>query len=305
MNLKQSIPLIAAIGLGLVAAKIAHDMSAKKSAAPDIKTVEVVVAKAPIGPGTELTPELLDVTRIPGETMPAGAVASSESVLGRVTLAPLFAGQPVRGDYLAAKGTPAGLVSLVPAGMRAIAVDVNETSSVAGLIVPGCRVDIVSTLGQDNDHMYARTVAQDVQVVAVGQRLSAQRAEGEKDTGYHTVTLLATPHNAELIELAANTSRTRLVLRGVGDKGRTDSEGVSFAELRGHAQTEDSPAPVLSASLTGPTTRPSAAAEFPSSSRMHHSTEVIRAGAVSNVDFQFPAPTPNTVTNTDEGKFAN
>jgi len=31
---------------------------------------------------------------------------------------------------------------------------------------------------------------------------------------------------------------------------------------------------------------------------MHHTTEVIRAGAVSNVDFQFTAPTPNTVTDT-------
>jgi len=297
MNLKQSIPLIAAIGLGLVAAKIAHDVSAKKTAAPEIKTVDVVVAKGPIGPGTALTPELLDVTKIPGETLPPGAVASSDSLLGRVTLAPLFDGQPVRGDYLAPKGTPAGLVSLVPPGMRAISVDVNETSSVAGLIVPGCRVDIVSTLGTDNDHMVARTVAEDIPVVAVGQRLSAQRAEGDKDGSYHTITLLATPHNAELIVLAANTSRTRLVLRGVGDKARTDSEGVGFAELRGHAQTDDTPSPVLGSPLGGPTTHPAVAVEFPTP-RMHHTTEVIRAGAVSNVDFQFTAPTPNTVTDT-------
>jgi pilus assembly protein CpaB len=300
MNLKQSIPLIAAIGLGLVAAKIAHDMSAKKTAAPEIKTVDVVVAKGPIGPGTALTPEILDVTKIPGETLPPGAVASSDSLLGRVTLAPLFDGQPVRNDYLAPKGTPAGLVSLVPPGMRAISVDVNETSSVAGLIVPGCRVDIVSTLGQDNDHMVARTVAQDVPVVACGQRLSALHAEGEKDNGYHTVTLLATPHNAELIELAANTTRCRLVLRGVGDKSRSDSEGVSFADLRGHVQTDDTPSPVIGAAPGAPTTQQTTAAVvYPSASaRLHHTTELIRAGAITNVDFQFPAPSSNTVTDT-------
>jgi pilus assembly protein CpaB len=305
MNLKQSIPLIAAIGLGLVAAKIAHDMSAKKSVAPEIKTVEVVVAKGPIGPGTALTPELLDVTKIPGETLPPGAVASADGLLGRVTLAPLFDGQPVRNDYLAPKGTPAGLVSLVPPGMRAITVDVNETSSVAGLIVPGCRVDIVSTLGQDNDHMVARTVAQDVPVVAVGQRLSAQHAEGEKDTGYHSITLLATPHNAELIELASNTTRTRMVLRGVGDKSRTDSEGVNFAELRGHVQSDETPSPVIGSAPSAPTTQPALSVAYPASSaRLHHTTELIRAGAVTKVDFQFPAPASNTVTDTPQN-YAN
>ncbi len=180
MNLKQSIPLVAAIGLGLVAAKIAHDISAKKNAVPDTKTVQVVVAKEPIGPGTALTPELLDVTRIPGETMPPETSSSVDSLVGRVTLAPLFAGQAVRGDSLAMKGSPAGLASLVPTGMRAISVDVNETSSVAGLLTPGCHVDIVSTLGVDNDHMIARTIAQDVPIVAVGQRLSASALKGKR-----------------------------------------------------------------------------------------------------------------------------
>ncbi len=116
--------------------------------------------------------------------------------------------------------------------------------------------------------------------------------------------MLATPHNAELIELATNTSRCRMVLRGAGDKSRNDSEGVSFVELRGHAQTDEQPTPALNASLTGPTTQKSPAAPEYSSARIHHTTEVIRAGAVSNVDFQFPAPTPNTMTDTPQ-KFAN
>jgi pilus assembly protein CpaB len=299
MNLKQSIPLVAAIGLGLVAAKVAHDISAKKSATADIKTVAVVIAKGPIGPGTPLTPELLDVTRIPGETMPAGTAASVDSLLGRVTLAPLFDGQPVRSDYLAPKGSPAGLASLVPAGMRAVTVDVNETSSVAGLITPGSHVDLVSCLGVDNDHMVSRTVAQDIFVVAVGQRLSAQRAEGEKDSGYRSITLLATPHNAELISLASNTSRCRLILRGAGDKTRSDSEGVSYVELRGHGSAEETPAAVVNTSLTGPATQPVSIPQF-SASHPHHVTELIRAGAVSNVDFQLPAPTTsNTMTDTN------
>jgi pilus assembly protein CpaB len=296
MNLKQSIPLVAAIGLGLVAAKIAHDMSAKKNAAPDIKTVQMVVAKGPIGPGTALTPEMLDVTRIPGETLPTEAVASPDSLLGRVTLVPIFDGQPVRGDFLAPKGTPAGLVSLVPPGMRAISIDVNETSSVAGLLTPGCRVDIVSTLGEDNSKMISRTIAQNITIVAVGQRLSASKPEGEKDQGYRTVTLLTTPHMAQLIELAANTSRTRLVLRGVDDKADVDSAPVSFAELKGNGGAGGEGASLPVAMLTGASTQPTIP-EF-RGAMMHHTVELIKAGSVTTIDFQFTAPPANTMTDT-------
>jgi pilus assembly protein CpaB len=306
MNLKQSIPLVAAIGLALVAGKIAHDISAKKSATPEVKTVAVVIAKGPVGPGTALTPEILDVAHIPGETMPPGTASTVDALVGRVTLAPLFDGQPVRTDYLAAKGAPAGLTSLVPEGMRAVTMDVNETSAVAGLLVPGCHVDIVSTMGADNDHMVARTVAQDITIVAVGQRLSPQRPEGDKGDGsYHTVTMLATPHNAELIKLATNSTRCSLVLRGNGDKSRSDSPPVTLAELKGHAPDDDGStgSPVVNASLTGPATTQPIRAEF-TTNHPHHTTELIKGGAVISMDFQLPVPPSGTMTDTPQGSFA-
>jgi pilus assembly protein CpaB len=296
MNLKQSIPLVAAIGLALVAGKIAHDISAKKSAVPEVKTVAVVIAKGAVTPGASLTAENLDITHIPGETMPPGTVSNVDALVGRVTIAPFFDGQPIRTDYLAPKGAPAGLTSLIPPGMRGISMDVNETSSVAGLLAPGCHVDIVTTMGADNEHMVARTVAQDVTIVAVGQRLSPQRAEGDKGDGsYHTVTLLATPHNAELIELAANTTRCRLVLRGNGDKARNETPGVTLAELKGHAPDDDG-SPISNVSLSGPSTRPVAQMVDFVPSHPHHTTELIKAGAVSNIDFQLPSPPSNTMT---------
>jgi pilus assembly protein CpaB len=296
MNLKQSIPLVAAIGLGLVAAKVAHDMSAKKSEAADIKTVQMVVAKGPIGPGTALSPEMLDLTRIPGETLPTEAVASADSLLGRVTLVPIFDGQPVRNDFLAPKGTPAGLVSLVPKGMRAISVDVTETSSVAQLLTPGCHVDIVSTLGEDNSKMISRTIAQDIPILAVGQRLSSVKADGDKDQGYRTVTLLATPRMATLIGLASNTSRMRLVLRGVGDKAQSDGDSVSFVELKGEAHAGDDGATPVAMVTPAPTTQ-SINDAFEHATQ-HHSVEVIRGNAVSTVDFQFAKPASNSMTDT-------
>lgn len=48
-----------------------------------------------------------------------------------------------------------------------------------------------------------------------------------------TVTLLASPHDAEALDLALVSSRLRLVLRGTGDTRETDDEGVMVSELRG------------------------------------------------------------------------
>lgn len=174
--------------------------------------------------------------------------------------------------------------------------DVTETTSVAGLLTPGCHVDIVSTFGEEAVKMVTRTIAQDLTIVAVGQRLSNIHAEGEKDNGYRTVTLIATPRTAELIQLASNTSRVRLVLRGVGDKGDVASEGVSFVELKGGARVGDDSG-ATPVAMTSPTTQP--IPEF-SHSMLHHSVEMIRGNAVSTVDFQFTAPSPNTMTDTNK-----
>lgn len=315
MNLKQSIPLVAAIALGLVAAKVAKDMSAKKQTAlePNIKTVQVVVAKGPIAPGTAFGPEQLDVQRIPGDSLPPSAFTTPDSLIGRVTMVPLFDGQPVRGDFLAPKGTPPGLAPLVPQGMRAISVDVNETSSVAGLLTPGCRVDVVSTIGDGSDsgnaRTFARTVAQNVPIVAVGQRLSPIKGEGEAKEGpYRTVTMLATPHNAELIELASNTTRIRLVMRGLNDNNKIESEGVTLAELKGRAQNESQPQAV---SMLGSTTQPAQAIGYGGPSTrptdgdddsriMHHTVYMIQGGVISSVDCRSVAPDPASMTNVDE-----
>ena len=43
-------------------------------------------------------------------------------------------------------GTSGGLQALVPPGMRAVTIEVNNVTSMSGLLVPGARVDVVATL---------------------------------------------------------------------------------------------------------------------------------------------------------------
>ena len=237
MNWKTWTPLALAIVLGLIAAKVARDALARgrDRDRAETKTVMVVVAKGPVAPGQELTAEALALGPISAQTPPPGTFTDLGAAIGRVTVTAMFPGQPVMETLLAAKGTSPGLQALVPRGMRAITVEVNETSGLAGMIVPGCRVDVVSTLsGANKDDSVSCTIVQDVLVQAVGQRLTPGRNADEKEAQpIRSVTLIATPREAEVIDLASSTGRTRLVLRGSHDRSLTESEGVTYVELRG------------------------------------------------------------------------
>jgi Flp pilus assembly protein CpaB len=226
----------------------------------------------------------------------------------------LFKGQPVMDNLLAAKGAGSGLQALVPRGMRAITVEVNETSGLAGMILPGCRVDVVSTLsGATKDQTLACTIVQDVLVQAVGQRLTGGRLPEEKDAvPLRTVTLIATPRDAEAIELASSTGRTRLVLRGHNDRALSDSPGISFVELRGgenETRTIIVPMnPIVPVAATQPVavpqTQPSPdpfAEEEPPPRR---TVTLIRGGTRSEVVFHLPrveTPPDRAITSTNEG----
>lgn len=241
MNWKTWIPLVLAVVLGLVAALVAREsMSRNRAVAPPPPpVVKIVVAKGEVAPGQQLTAEMMTLGPIASAVPPPGSFTDVGAVVGRVAHAPLFDGQPVIDNLLAPRGAGTGIQALVPRGMRAITVDVTETTGLAGLLLPGCRVDLVSTLnGESKEDTVAATIVQDVLVQAVGQRLTAPAAgtPSEKDSQAHvarSVTLVVTPREAEAIELASSVGRTRLVLRGSNDRGVSDSEGVTFMALRG------------------------------------------------------------------------
>lgn len=326
MNLKTWIPLALAIVLGLIAAKVARDLivRSRNNAEPgQARTVKIVVAKGRVSPGQELTADALTLGPIAAEAPPVGAFTDPGAVIGRVAVTEMFAGQPIMDGLLASKGAGAGLQALVPKGMRAITLEVNETSGVAGMILPGCRVDVVTTLnGASKEDTVACTVVQDVLVQAVGQRLSAMPNSDEKDLPpVKNVTLIATPREAEAIQLASSIGQTRLVLRGPDDRGINSSAGISFLELRREEGLSTNPVtptipvipmnPVTLVTTPVATTQPSGTQSTSDpfageSSRPRRTVTLIRGGQRSEVVFDGPAKSiesksDQAVTSTNEG----
>ena len=224
MKIKTWLPIGLALVLGIVAAKLAKDAISSRNAAT-VAAVKVVVAKRAIAPGEALAAGDLEVRPIASETAPEGAHLTAAEVVGRTVEAQLVKGQPVLESALAAQGTASGLSALVPRGMRAMTIEVNEYSSVGGMITPGARVDVLSTMQdpQQNEAM-SRTIAQNVPVKAVGQSTGHIEDKGEEASPAKSVTLLVTSKQAEAIQLSTLAGRPWLVF-GCGRYDSTRSDG--------------------------------------------------------------------------------
>ena len=82
------------------------------------------------------------------------------------------ADEPVVEARLAVKGSGVGLGPMIPPGMRAVSVRVNDVVGVAGFVLPGMRVDVLVTgkppIAPDTE---TQTVLQNITVLSAGQTI--------------------------------------------------------------------------------------------------------------------------------------
>ena len=324
MNTKALIPLVVAIVLGGVAAVMGHRMMTKKNAVkPELVTVnvsQIAVAKVDILPGTAITKDMINFVSVPEKQIGMGTARDPNKVIGRVLTLPLMKDQPVMDMMLAPLGSSTGIVSLVPDGKRAVTLEVNEISGVGGMLVPGCNIDIVTTISDKSGQMLSKTIVRNLKVLAVGRKITEAKENEKKDPNApeapvaRTVTLEVTPTQAELIDLAAHTGTPRLVLRGSRDsqddvKNGRPSEGITLAQLRGNSEEggvsgaiskifeviAKSQPPVGKSIFNEPVIKPTSQ---PVDSNIRTVT-VIRATKEQAVQIERRYETPSTTANTD------
>src|SRR5262245_16382029 len=192
----------------------------------------IVLANRNLELGTVLKAEDLQLADWPGQT-PSGASANMQDFVGRGVTTPIYAKEPVIETRLAPKGAGGGLAAMIPKGMRAVAVRVNEVVGVAGFVVPGMRVDILisgnSPSGSGNLGTLTRTLLQNVEVLSAGQDFKKD-AEGKPIT-VQVINLLVTPEQAEQLSLASSQTQIQLVLRNPLDRDEAKTPGTALAHL--------------------------------------------------------------------------
>lgn len=166
--------------------------------------------------------------------LPANAVLKREDLIGRGVTTTIYEGEPIVENRLAPKGAGGGLAAMIPSGMRAVAVRVNDVVGVAGFVVPGMRVDVLISGNPPgpsggSQGSLTRTLLQNIEVLSAGQDFKKDN-EG-KPVGAGVVNLLVTPEQAEMLSLASNQTTIQLVLRNPLDTQVAKTPGTAVVEL--------------------------------------------------------------------------
>src|SRR5579884_2678024 len=236
----------------LVISTVFYQMTAragsKKSSNEPTDYTQIVLAAKPLAPGTTIKATDIKLGKTPTVAFPKGAYAKPEEVIDRPVVSPILMDEAVLDGRLAARGSGVGLAPVIPVGMRAVSVRVNDVAGVAGFVMPGMRVDVLVTGNPPNaDQTMTATCLQNLIVLSAGTVMQPD-AKGQAMPA-PTVTLLATPEQAEVLTLANNQGRLQLVLRNGGDQLVAKPQAKEVAELYGvpkkavHAPVEAKPRP--------------------------------------------------------------
>jgi pilus assembly protein CpaB len=219
-------------------------------------TQPVVVAAADLQLGAEIKKEDLQVIAFPQGQAPEGAFANPADIVGRGLIVPLVKNEPVLPAKLASKEAGSGLPPVIPEGMRAVSVRVNEVIGVAGYVLPGTRVDVVATQSPTSNQtdMTSKVVLSNVQVLTAGTRMEQDGDKG-KPVAVTVVTLLVNPEQSERVALASTEGKIQLALRNPLDQGAPETPGIKPAGLMGTVKTVAARSQTSSASSKGRGTR--------------------------------------------------
>jgi pilus assembly protein CpaB len=207
---------------------ISSKVTAGAASHPTTKTV--FVATRDLQPGTLVTEQ--DVVKQDYITVPTGAITRKEDIVNRGVISAIHKDAPFFEGTLAKAGEGAGFATIIPNGMRAFTVRVNEVVGVAGFAVAGMHVDVLVAgmppNGGQNTGAVSRTLLQNISVLSAGQNYQKD-AEG-KPVLVQVVNLLVTPEQAEVLNLATD-QRIQLVLRNPSDDVITQTSGAATVNL--------------------------------------------------------------------------
>lgn len=228
--------------LALMAALLVHTALKSKEAkiaALQQNTVLVVAAARGLSPGESIDTSALRLISWPRDQVPPGAFSEFQAVVGRVVKSSLGVNQPIVAAALLETEKTGGVLPLmIPPGMRAMSIAVDDVSDMAGFVLPYSRVDVVVSVavnggpgaGPGGAGQITKIVLQNIKVLAVAQSLEVGL---DQPRPVKVVTLLVTPVQAEQLAAATRLGTLTLAMRNFSDQDQTATTGVSIPSLLG------------------------------------------------------------------------
>ena len=262
-----------------------------KAAAP---TVQIALAVKDLEVGSVLKDGDIQLGDWAG-AVPAGATNKIEDLKGRGVTTPIYAKEPVIESRLAPRGAGGGLATLIPHGMRAFAVSVNEVVGVAGFVTAGAHVDLLiqgnSPTGNQSLGTLSKTLIQNLEVLSAGQDFRKD-PEG-KPVPVQVVNVLVTPEQAEVLSLASSQTSIRMTLRNPLDHDIAKTPGTAMkyvwggtGSLKSGPMPDDGPAPTPRARFNVERPREVVAQAPPPKKEQPFVMEILSGAARSETKFE-------------------
>jgi pilus assembly protein CpaB len=239
MKAARIVVLTIALGAGGIAALLAgrseKPAQVKQVAAPKVETVDILVAKADIPTGKEISPQDMQWQPWPATASTGNFIRKRsrpdaiEKLSGLIVRVPFVAGEPIREAKLVnAKGS-GYMAAILPSGMRAVSTQISPETGAGGFILPNDHVDVILTQrdraaerATGSEVQTSETILSNVRVLAIDQ--TVQEQNGKKVVVGKTATLELSPRQVEKLALAQHLGSLSLALRSITDARRNDTK---------------------------------------------------------------------------------
>lgn len=180
-----------------------------------VPKASVVLSTVDITMNTQITQEMVKLVELPQEAVGPGALTEVSQAVGKIATSDIFIGQQIVEPQLAEPGASTKELSyMIEQGKKAVAIKVDEVSSVAGLIEPGNKVDVVVVYEESGE---SEVVLSNITVLSTGKRMTPGKSATVEDV-YETVSLSLNATETLKLRKAEAKGSITMALRSYLDK---------------------------------------------------------------------------------------
>jgi pilus assembly protein CpaB len=235
MKAARLVVLVVAVAAGGAAALLAgrggeEPPPPQPVAAPQINTVDLLVAKIDIPLGTSISAQDMQWQMWPTQAASPVFIRKSEKpdaieqFTGAIARAPFVAGEPLRESKLIKANGSGYMAAVLDKGMRAVSTEISPETGAGGFILPNDRVDVILSRREregdrapGNESHSSETILVNIRILAIDQTLGEK--DGQKVVIGKTATLELTPRQSETLALSRQLGTLSLALRSLADAG--------------------------------------------------------------------------------------
>ena len=192
-----------------------------------IEMVKVLVPTRNIRTNEELKRAYFKEVELPKSQVGEASVRGAEMIDGMFAKSAIPADEPLNRQLITKQSPGSQLAPLIPPGFRAVAIRVDEVSSIEGWVTANTRVDI-DMIHQNRGETVISTLVQNALILSAQRSRDAEVKPGDPIPG--TVTVMVSIPDARKIHLAQKVGQLTLAMRSPEDDGKVGSDPGTWRE---------------------------------------------------------------------------